>query len=118
LFNPPPFAGLPFSQAAILQNRSLILQKIAGFIPGQAYKLTFCLGSRYRKGTSNGNQIVVATLDNNPIGVWRLTDATPFTLMTAAIQVASRETHILAFEGAVQGTTTTSSTAFLVGSEH
>jgi len=44
-FNPPPFSGLPFSQAAIVQGseavRALVAQKISGFVAGQLYKLTF-----------------------------------------------------------------------------
>jgi hypothetical protein len=114
-FNPPPFTGLPFSQAAYLQNHSLIYQKITGFVLGQVYKLTLYLGSRYSSGGTNGNQIVVATLDGKPIGVWRLTSFTPFVLQTAFFKAPSGGSHILGFQGIVGGTTSTSSTGFFSG---
>ncbi|MGA2591784.1 MAG: hypothetical protein ABSH32_17875 [Bryobacteraceae bacterium] len=108
-FETPPFTGLPFSQAALLQSQSVIFQRISGFVAGQIYKLTFYLGSRYDdSGQSQGNQTVLATLDNVPIGVWKLVSFTPFTLRTAVFKVATGGSHILAF----RGTVTNPSTAF------
>ena len=109
-FNPPPFTGLPFSQAAFLQGpRSVISQKIEGFLSGR-YQLSFYLGSRYGRGTANGTQTVLVTLDNQLIGVWPLQSFTPFTLQKAFFN-ASSGPHILAFRGAVAN----ASTAFLSG---
>ncbi|MGA2592597.1 MAG: hypothetical protein ABSH32_22020 [Bryobacteraceae bacterium] len=106
-FNPPPFTGLPFSQAAIVQGsgavRAAIAQKITGFLPGQVYKLTFYLGSRYADGCCDGNQTVLATLDGKPIGFWKLVSFTPFTLRTAVFRGGSGLSHILEFSGQSEG---------------
>jgi len=111
-FEPPPFTGLPFSAAALLQDQSVIFQKIDGFVPG-IYKLTFYLGSRYSNSGSccNGNQTVLATLDGNAIGLWKLVSFTPFTLRTAVFKVATAGSHILAFTG----TAPEDNTAFFSG---
>jgi hypothetical protein len=111
-FQPPPFAGLPFSYAALLQGpTSVILQKIDGFVAGGSYVLTFYLGSRYASGCCDGNQTVVATLDDKPIGAWKLVSFTPFALQTAVFRADSAGPHVLAFWGTVQG----DHTAFLSG---
>jgi len=36
-FNPPSFSGMPFDEAALLQNRALIFQEITRFVPGEVY---------------------------------------------------------------------------------
>jgi hypothetical protein len=103
-FQPPPFTGLPFSYAALLQGpTSVIGQKINGFVAGGSYVLTFYLGSRYANGCCDGNQTVVVTLDNELIGVWSMTSFTPFTVRTAAFKVATGGSHTLAFSGVVAG---------------
>jgi hypothetical protein len=106
-FNPPPFSGLPFSQAAIVQGaeavRALVAQKISGFVAGQLYKLTLYLGSRYSEGCCDGNQTVLVLLDDKPIGEWQLVSYTPFTLRTAFLKVTSTGPHILVFLGRAEG---------------
>ncbi len=43
-FNPPPFTGMPFTQAALLQDRGgYVSQAISGFTAGN-YTLSFYLG--------------------------------------------------------------------------
>ena len=62
-FNLPPFDGLPFSQAGLLQDHGgHISQAIGGFTPGN-YVLSFYLGSRYRDPPYDGNQNVQALVD-------------------------------------------------------
>jgi len=111
-FNPPPFTGLPFSQAAMLQNQSVIFQKIDGFVAGQKYKLTFYLGSRYNDiGQEMGTQNVLATLDNVPIGFWALANFTPFTLETAVFKVSTGGSHTLTFRPRRDGAPTSARSA-------
>jgi len=110
-FNPPPFTGLPFSYAGILQGAtSSIEQAIQGFTPGR-YVLSFYLGSRYGTGQSGGYQTVLATLDDQLLGIWSLKGFTPFTLQTAKFNVATPGTHLLAFRGVTAG----GQTAFFSG---
>jgi len=59
----------------------------------------------------HGNQTVVATLDGNAIGLWKLVSFTPFTLRTAIFKVATGGSHILAFIGLA----TLDNTAFFSG---
>jgi hypothetical protein len=102
-FDPPPFTGLPFTQAVFLQqNNSTVSQDIAGFSTG-TYTLTFYLGSRYRGGCCDGNQTVEALIDGNVIGTWALTSDTPFTLETAVFTVGAGDDHSLEFMGTKAG---------------
>jgi hypothetical protein len=105
VFDPPSLTGLPFSQAALLQNNLTgpISQTIAGFVPGGKYTLSFYLGSRYANGCCDGNQSVQATIDNQVIGTWNLTSFTPFTLETVSFTVAEGGSHTLAFAGLASG---------------
>jgi hypothetical protein len=103
LFNPPSFAGLPFSFAGILQGPgSVIQQLIHGFLP-RRYVLSFYLGSRYAGGSYDGNQKVVAMLDKQVVGVWSLTSFTPFTLRTVILNVPTAGAHLLKFIGVNTG---------------
>ena len=98
IFYPPPFTGLPFNQAVILQGvGSFVWQTVGGFTPG-SYTLSFYLGSRY-SSLYDGNQTVVALIDGHVIGSWALTSYTPFTLQTASFTVSTGSTHRLMFEG-------------------
>jgi hypothetical protein len=112
LFDPPQFTELPFGYAAFLQSRGgTIAQKIDGFVPGQVYVLRFYLGSRYAEGCCGGNQMVLATLDGNAIGLWKLVSFTPFSPRTAVFKVATGGSHVLAFTGLA----TLDNTAFFSG---
>lgn len=112
IFEPPPFAGLPFSVAAFLQGAQAALgQTITGFVPGGLYTLNFYLGSRYTYGGYNGNQTVDATIDGQVVGTWALTSDTPFALRTVPFQVGTGGSHILKFVGTVSG----DETAFVSG---
>jgi hypothetical protein len=97
-FNPPPFDGLPFTQAVFLQqNNSTVSQDVFGFSPG-TYTLSFYLGSRYSTGF-DGNQTVEALIDGNLIGAWALSSFTPFTLESATFTVGAGDDHTLEFMG-------------------
>jgi hypothetical protein len=112
IFDPPSFAGLPFSRAAFLQGaNTAIAQTITGFFPGGLYTLGFYLGSRYATGSFDGNQTVEAIVDSQVIGTWALTSYTPFTLQTIPFTVSTGGSHIIKFEGTVSG----DHTAFLSG---
>jgi len=103
-FNPPPFVGLPFSTAALLQRaNSVVLQTIHGFVPGVVYGLSFYLGSRYAEGCCDGNQTVHVAIDDKVIGTISLVSFTPFTFHTIYFGVASGGPHVLKFEGVVAG---------------
>ncbi len=112
-FNPPSFAGLPFSQAALLQNdRNEVYQVIFGFIAGQPYRLAFYLGSRYASGSGfDGDQTVEVLIDDRVIGSWSLVSYTPFALQNRLFRVATTGPHALRFVGAASG----DHTAFLSG---
>ncbi len=98
IFYPPPFTGLPFNQAVILQGvGSFVWQAVEGFAPG-SYTLSFYLGSRYST-LYDGNQTVAALIDGNVIGSWAMTSYTPFTLQTVSFTVNTGGTHRLMFEG-------------------
>ena len=102
-FAPPPFTGMPFTQAVFLQGRStFVSQAVGGFTAGN-YILSFYLGSRYASGGYDGNQIVVALIDGNVIGTWVVTSYTPFTLVTAPFTVNTDGSHTLKFMGMSQG---------------
>ena len=102
-FNPPPFTGLPFTQAALLQDYGgLVLQAIAGFTAGD-YTLGFYLGSRYLSGQYDGNQTVEALIDGNVIGTWALSSFSPFTWQTAPFTVTTDGSHTLEFIGINRG---------------
>lgn len=102
-FNPPPFDGMPFTQAVFLQDQnSSVSQAIAGFMPG-SYTLSFYLGSRFRNDQYDGNQTVEALMDGNAIGTWALQSFTPFTLETASFKIDTAGTHTLEFEGINSG---------------
>ena len=113
-FDPPPFDGLPFTQAVLLQSGNGIIssvsQDINGFSPG-TYTVSFYLGSRY-SGGDDGNQTVEALIDGSVIGTWVLTSFTPFTLQSASFTVDTGGDHTLEFLGTnVSG----DHTAFLSG---
>lgn len=110
-FMPPPFTGLPFTYAAFLQTTGFLFQIVDGFLPGQAYVLSFYLGSRYAPPPFGGNQTVEAVVDGHVIGVWALTSFTPFTLRKALFVVPSGTSHLLTF----RGKSTADNTAFLSG---
>ena len=96
---PPSFDGMPFQQAALLQNvGSFLWQTVGGFRPG-SYTLSFYLGSRCPAGWWDGEQIVTALIDGVAIGTWNLTNSAPFTLQTANFSVSTGGTHIVAFVG-------------------
>jgi hypothetical protein len=110
-FNPPPFNGLPFTQAVFLQqDKSSVSQDISGFAPG-SYTLSFYLGSRYGGPPYDGNQTVEALIDGNVIGRWALKSYTPFTLEYATFDVSTGGDHTLEFMGLNAG----DHTAFLSG---
>jgi hypothetical protein len=101
-FNPPPFNGLPFTQAAALQGPDgTITQLIDGF-SAQNYTLTFYLGSRYFGEPYDGNQTVEALIDGQVVGTWALSSFTPFTLEVAGFS-ASAGAHTLQFKGLNHG---------------
>jgi hypothetical protein len=105
-FNPPPFTGLPFSQAALLQGTvsATIGQEITGFVPGGTYALSFYAGSRYASaGTYDGNQTVQVMLGGQALGTWNLVSFTPFTLETANFTAVDGGSNILKFQGIVSG---------------
>ena len=104
IFNPPPFAGLAFTTAAVLQGPSIVSQSIGGFVRGRVYTLSFYLGSRYQQsGGIDGNQTVQAVIDGQVIGTWTLTSFAPFTLRTAAFTVGHSGNHILEIGGILNG---------------
>jgi len=110
-FNPPPFDGLPFTQAVFLQqNNSSVSQDIGGFSPG-SYTLSFYLGSRYRGDQYDGNQTVEALIDGSVIGTWALKSFTPFTQEFATFTVSTEGVHTLEFMGINAG----DHTAFVSG---
>ncbi len=111
-FNPPPFDGLPFTQAVFLQqDNSSVSQDISGFAAG-SYTLSFYLGSRYHEGGGyDGDQTVEALIDGNVIGTWYLTSFTPFTLRFLTFTVDTGGDHTLEFMGINAG----DHTAFLSG---
>jgi hypothetical protein len=99
VFEPPPFDGLPFTQAVFLQGQnSSVSQQVGGFLAGR-YTLSFYLGPRYQTGQYDGDQTVQASIDGNVIGTWALTSITPFTLVTASFTVTTGGTHTLEFRG-------------------
>jgi hypothetical protein len=103
IFSPPPFDGLPFNQAAFLQDvGSFAWQQIKGFTGG-TYALSFYLGSRYTSGSYDGNQTVVALIDQNVIGTWVMSSYTPFTLQTAQFTVTTGGSHTVEFVGLNRG---------------
>ena len=100
-FNPPPFGT--FTQAAFLQGAgSYVSQTLSGFTVGQAYDLSFLLGSRYNGGGYNGNQIVEVLLGGNVIKTYDLGSSTPFTLENIGF-TATSTTETLEFEGTNSG---------------
>lgn len=101
LFNPPPFTGLPFTQAAFIQgSNGALSQTIAGFAAGQVYELGFYLGSRYFENIiSDGNQTIEALIDGNVIGTWAVVSFTPFTLENTTFSVSTTGNHALEFIG-------------------
>jgi PEP-CTERM motif len=102
-FLPPPFTGLPFTQAVFLvSNTSSVSQAVGGFLAG-SYLLNFYLGSRYASGQYDGNQTVEALIDGNVFGTWALTSFTPFTLETASFTVSTDGSHTLEFMGINNG---------------
>src|ERR1019366_4882203 len=100
-FQPPPFTGLPFTQAVFLQGSAdydFVTQEVAGFVAG-SYTLSFYLGSRYNSCCGyDGNQTVQALIDGNVIGTWALTSFTPFTLQNVSFTVTTGA-HTLEFRG-------------------
>ena len=103
-FEPPPFTGLPFSQAVFLQgNNAKVWQTLVGFLPGGQYTLSFYLGSRYTSGSYDGNQTVEAIIDGQVIGTSALVSYTPFTLQTAVFTVTSGGLRTLMFAGTANG---------------
>ena len=103
-FVPPPFDGLPFTQAVALEGKdSAVSQVVGGFTAGN-YTLSFYLGSRYISCCGyDGNQTVEALIDGNVIGSWALTSFTPFTLETAPFTVSTDGSHALKFRGVNYG---------------
>ncbi|HKD85574.1 MAG TPA: hypothetical protein VKB58_12560 [Terriglobales bacterium] len=97
-FLPPPFNGVPFTQALALQGTSFAWQTIAGFTAG-SYTLSFYPGSRYSSGQYDGNQIVQVFIDGNLIGTWSLISYTPFTLQSVPFTVSTAGSHTLEFRG-------------------
>ena len=102
-FDPPPFDGLPFTQALFLQSGSAFgrpsaSQDVDGFSAG-SYTLSFYLGSRYRGDQYNGDQTVQALIDGTVIGTWALTSFTPFTQRFATFTVSTGGVHNLEFVG-------------------
>ncbi len=98
-FSPPPFDGMPFNQAVVLQGAgAFVWQAVGGFTPGN-YTLSFYLGSRYSGYPYDGNQTVEALLDGHVIGTWALSSYTPFTPQTVSFTVSTGGTHRLMFEG-------------------
>jgi len=109
-FNPPSFVGMPFAQAAFLQDgASFVLQAIGGFSASQTYVLSFYLGSRWF--SAEGDQTVQASIDNKILDTWVLTSFTPFTRETVVFTVPTDGVHTLQFEGLHFG----DDTAFLSG---
>ena len=99
-FVPPPFNGVPFTQALALQGPgSFAWQTLEGFSAG-SYQLSFYLGSRYIDCCGyDGNQTVQALIDGNVIGTWALTSYTPFTLQTVTFTLSTGGSHTLRFQG-------------------
>jgi hypothetical protein len=111
-FDTPPFTGLPFSHAILLQGENTEAgQTITGFVPGGLYALSFYLGSRYASGGFDGNQTVEAVVDGQVVGTWTLSSFTPFTLQTVSFTAGTGGSHIVTFEGTAGG----DHTAFLSG---
>jgi hypothetical protein len=107
-FNPPSFAGMPFTQAVFLQNNaSSATQSVTGFAAGN-HVLSFYIGSRTGNG---GNQTVQALIDGNVVGTWPLATSTPFTMQSATFSVSSSGSHTLQFKGLATG----DQTAFVSG---
>jgi hypothetical protein len=111
-FNPPSFVGMPFAQAAFLQDgASFVMQAIGGFSASQTYLLSFYLGSRFESDPADGDQTVQASIDNQVLGTWVLTSFTPFARETVVFTVPTDGVHTLQFEGLHFG----DHTAFLSG---
>jgi hypothetical protein len=98
IFSPPPFSGLPFTQAVFLQDRGSFVWQPVSF-PAGSYTLSFYLGSRYTSGPYDGNQTVEALIDGNVVGTWALSSFTPFTLQTASFTVSNGGMHTVEFMG-------------------
>jgi len=102
IFFPPPFDGLPFNQAVILQDAyPFVWQAVSGFTAGN-YTLSFYLGSRYST-LYDGNQTVQALIDDQVIGTWALSSYTPFTLQAAPFAITIDGTHSVEFRGINHG---------------
>src|SRR5450759_1721697 len=102
-FVPPPFDGLPFTQAVALQGPSFVWQTIPGFTAG-SYTLSFYLGSRFIDCCGyDGNQTVQAVIDDNVIGTWALSSFTPFTLQMVRFTLSTGGSHTLTFRGINSG---------------
>ena len=102
IFYPPPFDGLPFHQAVILQDAyTFVWQAVGGFSPG-TYTLSCYLGSRY-SSLYDGNQTVEALIDGQVVGTWALSSFTPFTRETTSFTVTTAGTHALEFRGINHG---------------
>jgi hypothetical protein len=104
IFSPPPFTGLPFNQAAYLQGKgSFVWQAVEGFTAGK-YTLSLYLGSRYASGGfDDGNQTVMALIDDKVVGTWVLSSFAPFTLVTASFTVTTNGKHTVEFLGTKAG---------------
>ena len=104
IFYPPPFDGMPFSQAVFLQDvGGFVWQNVQGFTPG-SYTLSFYLGSRFIDCCGyDGNQTVVALIDGNVVGSWAMSSFTPFTLQTVSFTVNTAGSHTVEFLGARPG---------------
>jgi len=102
IFFPPPFDGLPFNQAVILQDAyPFVWQAVSGFTAGN-YTLSFYLGSRYST-LYDGNQTIQALIDDQVIGTWALSSYTPFTLQAAPFAITIDGTHSVEFRGINHG---------------
>ena len=103
-FQPPSFDGLPFGQAAFLQDAgSSISQVVPGFGIGTTYVLTFYLGSRFNDVPNDGSQTVAAFLDGALVGSWELDGFTPFEVRNVTFQGTTNGSETLTFEGLAVG---------------
>jgi hypothetical protein len=102
-FNLPAAVPAPFTQAAFLQgDGASVVQGITAMSAG-SWTVSFYLGSRYASGSYDGTQTVQVLLDGNPVGLYSLTNGTPFTQETITIPGVTAATHQLEFLGTTPG---------------
>lgn len=112
-FNPPPFGTENGTNVAFIQGGtgSTISQSFTGFADGDAFTLSFLLGSRFGGNSCcTGNQTIEVLFDGSVIASFALTDSTPFAARSVSGIASGTGPHTLLFRGA---STSGDQTAFI-----